>query len=173
MVMMMMRRRRMMIIMMMMMMMTIFVEIIPGTQGPLCSNACPDDTCILLLFFTNQSHLHFSWRFVSKVLINWPLVSVVAAVVVGMTVVPFPATPLSGLITNFKDQCLLGWWYVSLDLIGDTNSLDPTVRNMRGLQYIGAGLQYIGAPKFHFQDSGKEWRGRVLIKPGFVYHMMV
>ena len=48
-----------------------------------------------------------------------------------------------------------------------------TVRNMRGLQYIGAGLQYIGAPEFYFQDSGKEWRGRVLIKPGFVYHIMV
>ena len=31
-----------------------------------------------------------------------------------------------------------------------------SVRNMRGLQYIGAGLQYIGAPKFYFQDSGKE-----------------
>ena len=48
-----------------------------------------------------------------------------------------------------------------------------TVRKMRGLQYIGAGLQCIGAPKFNFQDSGKEWRGRALIKPGFVYHMMV
>ena len=42
-----------------------------------------------------------------------------------------------------------------------------------GLQYIGAGLQYIGAPKFYFQDSGKDWGGRALIKPGFVYHMMV
>ena len=31
-----------------------------------------------------------------------------------------------------------------------------TVRDLRGLRYIGAGLQYIGAPKFYFQDSGKE-----------------
>ena len=31
-----------------------------------------------------------------------------------------------------------------------------TVRNIRGLQYIGAGLQYIGAPKFYFQYSGVE-----------------
>ena len=28
-------------------------------------------------------------------------------------------------------------------------------------QCIGAGLQYIGAPKFYFKDSGKKWRGRV------------
>ena len=48
-----------------------------------------------------------------------------------------------------------------------------SVRNMRGLQYIGAGLQCIGSPKFYFRDSGKEWRGKALIKPGFVYHMMV
>ena len=31
-----------------------------------------------------------------------------------------------------------------------------SVRELRGLQYIGAGLQYIGAPKFYFQDSGKD-----------------
>ena len=46
-------------------------------------------------------------------------------------------------------------------------------QEQEGAWYIGAGLQYIGAPKFYFQDSGNEWRGRVLIKPGFVYHMMV
>ena len=47
-----------------------------------------------------------------------------------------------------------------------------TVRKMRGLQYIRARLQYIGAPEFYFQNSGKDWGGRALIKPGFVYHMM-
>ena len=47
------------------------------------------------------------------------------------------------------------------------------VRKMRGLQYIGARLQYIEAPKFYFQESGKEGGERVLIKPGFVCHMMV
>ena len=44
----------------------------------------------------------------------------------------------------------------------DNNHFKPprlfslTVRKMRGLQYIGARLQYIGAPKFYIQDSGKE-----------------
>ena len=42
-----------------------------------------------------------------------------------------------------------------------------------GLKYIGAGLQYIGAQKFYFQYSGKEWREKVMIKPGFVCHMRV
>ena len=47
------------------------------------------------------------------------------------------------------------------------------VRNIWGLQYIGARLQYIGAPKFYFQHFGREWREKVMIKPGFVCHMRV
>ena len=35
------------------------------------------------------------------------------------------------------------------------------------------GLQYIGAPKFYFQYSGKEWGEKVMTKPGFVCHMRV
>ena len=39
-------------------------------------------------------------------------------------------------------------------------SLSIPVQNIEnyilGLQYIGAGLQFIGAPKFYFQYSGKE-----------------
>ena len=45
-----------------------------------------------------------------------------------------------------------------LDIEGDSlhHKIRYTVRELRGLQYIGAGLQYIGAPKFYFQDSGKD-----------------
>ena len=42
-----------------------------------------------------------------------------------------------------------------------------------GLQYIGARLQYIGAPKVCFQYPGKERREKVMIKPGFVCHVRV
>ena len=47
------------------------------------------------------------------------------------------------------------------------------VRKIRGLQYIGAGPQYNGAPKFYFQYSGKECRQKVKIKLGFVCRVWV
>ena len=57
-----------------------------------------------------------------------------------------PLLALHGPHLNINFTIREGWQYQAL----------PTVRNMRGLQYIGAGLQYIGAPKFYFQDSRKE-----------------
>ena len=41
-------------------------------------------------------------------------------------------------------------------MIPASNSHGFSVRNIWGLQYIGAWLQYIGAPKFYFQYSGEE-----------------
>ena len=60
------------------------------------------------------------------------------------------------------------------------SGLSQQKRKLEGSPYILSvrnirlrGLQYIGATKSYFQYSGKEWREKVIIKPGFLCHMRV